>query len=338
MHMSRIGVLGLGNWGTALAKVWCEDGHNVTGWTIEQEVYESLMTTNINEKYLPEYEIPRLDVTMKMSDITDTCEILVLALPSGVILSVVNDLIPLLRPSHVLLDLAKGLAPTTESESGMISQEIEARLTAAGKANPVVILTGPTIAPEVARGVMTTAIVACHDRSVANRISERLSTESLVLTATDDIDGAELWGAYKNTVALACGLVDGLRGGIGGDNLKAALVLAGFSEGIKLLEAMGAEASTAFGPAGIGDLYVTATSPRSRNRTLGEKLGSGKSLEESLGEMHMVAEGVRANRMFLNRARRLDIQVPFLSALGDLLAGEAEVGEAVRRMVESYES
>ena len=336
--MSRIGVLGLGNWGTALAKVWCEDGHNVTGWTIEQEVYESLMTTNINEKYLPESEIPRLDVTMEMSDITDTCEILVLALPSGVILSVVNDLIPLLRPSHVLLDLAKGLAPTAESESGMISQEIEARLKAAGKANPVVILTGPTIAPEVARGVMTTAIVACHDRSVADRISERLSTESLVLTATDDIDGAELWGAYKNTVALACGLVDGLRGGIGGDNLKAALVLAGFSEGIKLLEAMGAEASTAFGPAGIGDLYVTATSPRSRNRTLGEKLGSGMSLEESLGEMHMVAEGVRANRMFLNRARRLDIQVPFLSALGDLLAGEAEVGEAVRRMVESYES
>ena len=338
MHMSRIGVLGLGNWGTALAKVWCEDGHNVTGWTIEQEVYESLMTTNINEKYLPESEIPRLDVTMEMSDITDTCEILVLALPSGVILSVVNDLIPLLRPSHVLLDLAKGLAPTAESESGMISQEIEARLAAAGKANPVVILTGPTIAPEVARGVMTTAIVACHDRSVADRISERLSTESLVLTATDDIDGAELWGAYKNTVALACGLVDGLRGGIGGDNLKAALVLAGFSEGIKLLEAMGAEASTAFGPAGIGDLYVTATSPRSRNRTLGEKLGSGMSLEESLGEMHMVAEGVRANRMFLNRARRLDIQVPFLRALGDLLAGEAEVGEAVRRMVESYES
>jgi glycerol-3-phosphate dehydrogenase (NAD(P)+) len=246
--MSRIGVLGLGNWGTALAKVWCEDGHNVTGWTIEQEVYESLMTTNINEKYLPESEIPRLDVTMEMSDITDTCEILVLALPSGVILSVVNDLILWQDQAARARGEAKGLAPTAESESGMFSQEIEARLKAAGKANPVVILTGPTIAPEVARGVMTTAIVACHDRSVANRISERLSTESLVLTATDDIDGAELWGAYKNTVALACGLVDGLRGGIGGDNLKAALVLAGFSEGIKLLEAMGAEASTAFGP------------------------------------------------------------------------------------------
>ncbi len=335
--MARIGVLGLGNWGTALAKVWCEDGHKVMGWTIETEVYESLMTENINQKYLPESKIPELQATMEMSDVTETCEIIVLALPSSVILSVVNELIPLLRPSHVLLDLAKGLAPSDESESGMISKEIEARLAVAGKSNPVVVLTGPTIAPEVARGVMTTALVACHDRSVADRISERLSTETLILAATDDPDGAELWGAYKNTVALACGLVDGLRGGIGGDNLKAALVLAGFSEGIRLLEVMGAEPSTAFGPAGIGDLYVTATSPRSRNRTLGEKLGSGKSLEEALGEMHMVAEGVRAARMFLNRARRLEVNVPFLTSLGDLLDGEVEVREAVRRMVESYE-
>ena len=338
MHMARIGIVGLGNWGTALAKVWCEDGHNVMGWTIESEVYESLMTKNINEKYLPGHEISSLDSTMELSDITDTCEILVLALPSGVILSVVNELIPLLRPSHVLIDLAKGLAPTAESESGMISREIEDRLLAAGKSNPVVVLTGPTIAPEVARGVMTTALVACHDRSVADRIAERLSTESLVLTATNDVEGAELWGAYKNTVALACGLVDGLRDGIGGDNLKAALVLAGFSEGITLLDAMGSNATTAFGPAGIGDLYVTATSPRSRNRTLGEKLGSGKSLEQALEEMHMVAEGVRATRMFLNRAERLEINVPFLSALGDLLDGKEEVSTAVRRMVEAYEA
>ncbi len=336
--MARIGVLGLGNWGTALAKVWCEDGHNVMGWTIEQEVYEALMTGNINDKYLPGHEIPNLDVTMELSDVTETCEILVIALPSGVILSVVNDLIPLLRPSHVLLDLAKGLAPKEESESGMISPEIESRLANAGKSNPVIVLTGPTIAPEVARGVVTSAIIACHDKSVAERISERLSTETLVLSSTDDVIGAELWGAYKNTVALACGLVDGLRDGIGGDNLKAALVLAGFSEGIRLLAAMGAESSTAFGPAGIGDLYVTSTSPRSRNRTLGEKLGSGKSLETALGEMHMVAEGVRATRMFLKRASTLSMEVPFLSSLGKLLDGDLDVNIAVRMMVEAYEA
>ena len=101
---------------------------------------------------------------------------------------------------------------------------------------------------------------------------------------------------------------------------------------------MGANAGTAFGPAGIGDLYVTATSPRSRNRTLGEKLGSGKSLEQALSEMHMVAEGVRATRMFLNRASRLEIDVPFIMALGDLLEGKEEVSSAIRRMVEAYEA
>tara|TARA_B000000441_G_scaffold62358_1_gene41927 strand:- start:840 stop:1559 length:720 start_codon:yes stop_codon:yes gene_type:complete len=238
--VARVGVIGLGNWGTALAKVWCEDGHNVLGWTIEQEVYETLMTDSVNKKYLDGYEIPDLQVTMELSDVVETCEILVLSLPSGAILDIVDRIVPNLRPSHVLLDLAKGLAPEEEGGSGLISDSIEKRLHVAGKSNPVIVMTGPTIAPEVARGVITTALVACHDQSVAQRISERLSTETLFLVAADDPNGAELWGAYKNCVALACGLVDGLKGTIGGDNLKAALVLRGFSEGISLLGAMGA--------------------------------------------------------------------------------------------------
>jgi len=335
--MARIGILGLGNWGTALAHVWCQDEHNVLGWTIEQDVYESLMTRGENEKYLPGYEIPRLQSTMEISDITDTCEILVLALPSGVILEVVDDLIPHLRPSHLLIDLAKGLAPPEEGGSGMISDAIGERLTAAGLSNPVVVMTGPTIAPEVARGVITNALVACHDRSVAERIAERLSTDSLILTPAEDPLGAELWGAYKNCVALACGLVDGLKDSIGGDNLKAAIVLSGYSEGIGLLGAMGADPKTAFGPAGIGDLYVTATSPRSRNRTLGEKLGSGLSLDQALDEMHMVAEGVRATRMFLERSGKIGHQTPFLLSLGSLLDGDVDVEESVRLMVDAYD-
>ena len=219
----------------------------------------------------------------------------------------------------------------------MISDAIERRLSDAGLSNQVVVMTGPTIAPEVARGVITNALVACHDIRIAERVAERLSTDSLILTPAEDPTGAELWGAYKNCVALACGLVDGLKDTIGGDNLKAALVLSGYSEGIGLLEKMGADPETAFGPAGIGDLYVTATSPRSRNRTLGEKLGSGKSLEESLEEMHMVAEGVRATRMFLNRSERMSHPTPFLSTLGSLLEGSIEVEDAVRRMVGAYE-
>ena len=335
--MARIGVLGLGNWGTALALVWCKDGHNVLGWTVEQEVYESVMNEQENEKYLPGYKIPGMDCTMEITDVTESCEILVLALPSSVILEVVDLLIPSLRPSHLLVDLAKGLAPSSEGGSGMISDAIERRLSDAGMSNQVVVMTGPTIAPEVARGVITNALVACNDTLVAKRVAERLSTDSLILTPAGDPLGAELWGAYKNCVALACGLVDGLKETIGGDNLKAAMVLSGYSEGLVLLGEMGADPKTGFGPAGIGDLYVTATSPRSRNRTLGEMLGSGMSLEEALEEMHMVAEGVRATRMFLDRSERLGHQTPFLSTLGSLLDGEIEVEDAVRRMAGSYE-
>ena len=335
--MARIGVLGLGNWGTALALVWCKDGHNVLGWTVEQEVYESVMSSQENEKYLPGYKIPGMDCTMEIADVTESCEILVLALPSSVILEVVDLLIPSLRPSHLLVDLAKGLAPSSEGGSGMISDAIERRLSDAGMSNQVVVMTGPTIAPEVARGVITNALVACNDTLVAKRVAERLSTDSLILTPAGDPLGAELWGAYKNCVALACGLVDGLKETIGGDNLKAAMVLSGYSEGLVLLGEMGADPKTGFGPAGIGDLYVTATSPRSRNRTLGEMLGSGMSLEEALEEMHMVAEGVRATRMFLDRSERLGHQTPFLSTLGSLLDGEIEVEDAVRRMAGSYE-
>ena len=335
--MARIGVLGLGNWGTALAVVWCKDGHNVLGWTVEQEVSESVMSSQENEKYLPGYKIPGMDCTMEITDVTESCEILVLALPSSVILEVVDLLIPSLRPSHLLVDLAKGLAPSSEGGSGMISDAIERRLSDAGMSNQVVVMTGPTIAPEVARGVITNALVACNDTLVAKRVAERLSTDSLILTPAGDPLGAELWGAYKNCVALACGLVDGLKETIGGDNLKAAMVLSGYSEGLVLLGEMGADPKTGFGPAGIGDLYVTATSPRSRNRTLGEMLGSGMTLEEALEEMHMVAEGVRATRMFLDRAERMGHRTPFLSTLGSLLDSEIEVEEAVRIMAGSYE-
>lgn len=332
--MSRIAVLGLGNWGTALALSWSRDSHRVIGWTVEEEVYGSILERGENAKYLPGVPL-EIDVTLDIGEAIAESELLVLSLPSGVILSVVDQIIPHLRPSHVLLDLAKGLAPPEERGSGLISEAIEAKLSAAGCSNPVVVLTGPTIAPEVARGVITTAMVAGHDISVATRITDRLATDSLILVPGEDAVGCELWGAFKNTVALACGVVDGLRDGIGGDNLKAALITVGFAEGRRLLPMMGARAETAFGPAGLGDLYVTSTSPRSRNRTLGEKLGAGMSLEMALEEMVMVAEGVRAARMFAARAAEVGCPTPFIDALCALLDGRVSADECVRSMAES---
>ena len=329
--MANIAVLGLGNWGTALTRMWLEDGHNVFGWTIEQEVYESIMSEGINRKYLDGHDLTGLDVTMRVEEALDASEIVVLALPSAVILDVVADILPHLRPGHVLLDLAKGLAPGER----LISQAIDEMLKAESMVNPIAVMTGPTIAPEVASGVLTTALVAAHDRSIAERLVTTLSTENLVLHAANDPVGAELWGAFKNVVALACGLVDGLAsiGSLGGDNLKAAIFTAGFREGCLLLPQLGARAETAFGPAGMGDLFVTSTSPVGRNRRMGEKLGSGLSLEEALDEMVMVAEGVRAARMFAERADKDGIEVPFIKAVNTLLDGNLTAEDCARRIV-----
>ena len=329
--MTKIGIFGLGNWGTALAKIWLEEGHTVSGWTIEQEVYESITMDNQNKKYLENHSVKGLDVTMHLDECLDACEIVVLALPSSAILDVVNEMIPLLKQRHVLLDLAKGLAPG----DSLISDSIKNMLRDSDLYNSVAVLTGPTIAPEVANGVITNALLASEDHSIAERLAERLSTSSLNLLPANDPHGAELWGAFKNVVALACGIVDGLKevGNLGGDNLKAAIFTAGFAEGCRLLPEMGASAATAFGPAGMGDLFVTATSPHGRNRRMGEKLGKGLPLKDALDEMVMVAEGVRAARMFQKRAAEMETSVEFVNTLVLLLDDKIDAEECVRRMV-----
>ena len=329
--MANIAVLGLGNWGTAIARLWLLEGHKVKGWTIEQEVYESITLDGVNRKYLPNHSVEGLDATMRIEEAIDGSEIIVLAVPSSVILDVMVDVLPHLQPRHVLLDLAKGLAPGKR----LISEAIHGMLKEQGMANPLAVLTGPTIAPEAAGGVMTTALVASEDDSVAQRLAQTLSTPSFILHPASDPVGAELWGAFKNVVALACGLVDGLKqvGDMGGDNLKAAIFMAGFKEGCLLLPELGARAEVAFGPAGLGDMYVTATSPHGRNRSMGEKLGTGLTLEQALEEMHMVAEGVRAARMFTDRAIDANLDIPFTKALNTLLEGDITAEECCRRMV-----
>ena len=328
--MAHIAVLGLGNWGSAIAKLWLEDGHTVKGWTIENEVYESIMMEDTNKKYLPNHSLKGLEATMRLDEAVEGVEIVVLALPSGVILDVFQDLLPFVRPGHVILDLAKGLAPGNK----LISQSLQHLLEENSKNNPLAVLTGPTIAPEAANGVMTTALIASEDITVAKKLAATLSTPSFILHATNDPEGAELWGAFKNVVALACGLVDGLKqiGTLGGDNLKATIFSAGFKEGCLILPALGARADVAFGPAGLGDMFVTATSPHGRNRRMGEMLGSGLSLEEALDEMVMVAEGVRAARMFGTRSKDLDLKTPFIEVVNNLLDGKSNAEECCRQI------
>jgi len=328
--MSHIAVLGLGNFGTALARNWLGAGHTVSGWTVEQEVYDSMQATQINEKYLPDVPLQGLAVSMDIAATIDGAEIVVLALPSGVVLQVFDDLLPHLADAQILMDLAKGLAPGDQ----LISAVIEEKLNAVGKHNPLCVMMGPTIAPELARGVYTTALVASADAALAQRMATELSTPTLTLAAASDPLGAEYWGAFKNVIALACGVVDGLKeDGRGGDNLKAAVFTAGYREAVRLLPELGAAQDTALSAAGIGDLFVTATSPHGRNREMGERLGRGQTLAEAQGDMVMVSEGVRAARMFQALFQGAGLAAPFVDTVCALLDADIDMDGFLGRVM-----
>ena len=331
--MTKIAVLGLGNFGTALARNWLEAGNTVSGWTVEQEVFDSMSATSINEKYLPGVVLQGLAVSMSIAEAVKGANIVVLALPSGVVLEVFDQVLEHITDDQVLMDLAKGLAPGDQ----LISDVIEEKLQATGKHNPLCVMMGPTIAPELARGVYTTALVASKDAELAARMAQTLTTKTLSLAAADDPLGAEYWGAFKNVIALACGVVDGLKeDGRGGDNLKAAVFTAGYREGSTLIPKLGASADTALSAAGIGDLFVTATSPHGRNREMGERLGKGQTLEEAQGDMVMVSEGVRAARMFQAMFARAEIAAPFVDTVCALLDGQVDMDEFLQRVMQAH--
>lgn len=325
--MANISVLGLGNFGTALARVWLVAGHSVIGWTVEDEVFESIRDSGRNSKYLDGIDLAGMDITMDLAEGMRGADLVVLALPSHVVLGVAAQVIPLLAPNQIVLDLAKGIAGDQ-----LVSDVIESQMRAAGKDNALAVITGPTIAPELAAGVITTALVASADLALAKQLARDLSTETFTLTAASDPRGAELWGGFKNVIALGCGIADGLAHG-SGDNLKAAIFTAGFAEGQRLLAALGAQAETAFSAAGLGDLYVTATSAHGRNRSLGQKLGAGATLEEAMADTVMVAEGVRATRLFAELAVANAVNAPFVGAIADLLDGNIDSMGCVQRLL-----
>jgi len=328
--VKNVAVMGLGNFGTALACNWLAEGLNVSGWTVEEEVYDSIQATGVNEKYLDNVSLEGLKVSMDIAQSVVDAEIIVLALPSHVVLSVVDDLLPHLRDDQILLDLAKGLAPGDQ----MISEVISQRLEAANLNCRLCVMMGPTIAPELARGVYTTALVTSDDVILAGELATILTTKTLKLSAATDSLGSEYWGAFKNVIALACGVVDGLKkDGRGGDNLKAALFTSGYREAVRVLPLMGADPETALSAAGIGDLFVTATSPHGRNREMGERLGMGQTLKQAESEMVMVSEGVRAARMFKNLFSDKGIEAPFVDAVCVLLDEGTSIEEFIEQAI-----
>lgn len=305
-----IAVVGAGGWGTALAILLAGKGAPVALWGYDAEHIAHVRATRANEDYLPGVTLPEnITPTNSLRDALEA-EMVLFVPPSKALRSVVEQFAALgPRETAVLLSCTKGI----ERGSGLRMSEI---IAAQLPRNPVGVLSGPSHAEEVARGMPTAVVIGCRDHTIAQNAQELFSTGSFRAYSSDDVAGIELGGALKNIFAIAAGVSDGLGFG---DNSKAALVTRALAELMRLGTALGGRRETFQGLSGIGDLMVTCFSRHSRNRSVGERLGRGESLDDIRASMKMVAEGVPTTRSAHECARRLEISTPILDQMHALL-------------------
>jgi len=307
--MADLAVLNAGGWGTALACVLADRGHRVALWARRAEAVAALREKRVNVAYLPGVVLPDdVEPTADLRTAVADRAALILASTSRGLRALAHDLKPLLSPDAPLLIGTKGL----EWETWLRPSEVVLAELGESFAPRVAVLSGPTHAEEVARGLPTAAVIACHDATAARTLQELVGTPSFRLYTSADVVGVELCAAAKNSVALAAGIADGLGCG---DNGKAALLTRSLAELSRLVHAYGGQAATPAGLAGIGDLIATCTSRLSRNRWAGEELGRGRSATEVLGSTPMVVEGIPATRGVVTLARRAGVELPICEAV-----------------------
>ncbi len=301
----NIAILGAGTWGMALARMLSLAGHQVTVWSALPEELESLKATH-RQKNLPGMVVP--DEIIFCESLQEACagrDLITLAVPSVFVREVAKSAAPYCQPPQLLVDVAKGIeAGTLKTMSEVISSEIPGL--------PVVALSGPTHAEEVAQDLPTTIVSACADPAAAETVQAVFSGPVLRVYTNTDIRGVELCGALKNIIALAAGISAGLGYG---DNTKAALITRGLAEMTRLGTRMGCRAETFAGLAGMGDLIVTATSRHSRNNRCGYLIGQGRTVQEAIGEVGMVVEGINALPAAISLAEKYRVEMPITRAV-----------------------
>ena len=311
--IEQIAVLGAGSWGTALAVLLAETGHAVTLWARREEAAERIRRERHNPSYLPDVVIPEaVRVTADLEAAARGKDLWLIATPSQGVREVARQIAPLARPGLVVVSVAKGI----ENGTLMTTTQVLADVLEAVPRGRIGVLYGPSHAEEVAEGKPTTVVAAAPDADVAGLIQAAFMAPSLRVYVNGDVIGVEIAGSAKNVLAIAAGISDGVGYG---DNTKAAIVTRGIAEIKRLGLAMGAEASTFAGLAGIGDLVVTCMSRHSRNRRLGEEIGRGRSLEEAERAVRMVAEGVRTTASVHALARRHGVEMPITEAVHAVL-------------------
>ena len=324
MTLQKIAILGAGGWGTALANLWEKKGCPVTLWGNNPERVERLRVTRRNNDYLPEVEVlDTIGLTSDLRDCTDA-DLVVFVTPSIALRQTTTQLRAVLKNNHaILLSCTKGI----EHGSGLRMSEI---LREIFPKNPIAVLSGPNLAPEVARDLPTATVLGCTEPSLASDLQNCLGTPRFRIYTGDDLAGIELGGALKNVFAIAAGASDGLSLG---DNSKAALVTRALAEMIRLGVAMGGKVATFSGLSGAGDLILTCFSQRSRNRRIGEQLGRGQSLSEITALMQMIAEGIPTAKSAYECARKLKIETPIIDQVYALLYEQRTAPQAMEELL-----
>ena len=312
---AQIGVIGAGAWGTALAQAMASDGSEVLIWAREDELVEEINARHTNSLFLPSAELaPTVRATGSLAELAG-CSVLLAVVPAQFLGGVLSEL----KGCEADLVLcAKGI----EQSSGRLTGEVAA---AAMPEARIAVLSGPTFAHEVATGLPTAVTLACSGgRAQWQRLSPVLARPALRPYYTDDVVGAEIGGAVKNVLAIACGVVDGLELG---QNARAALIARGYAEMLRFGASRGANAETLAGLCGLGDLVLTCSSTSSRNFSLGRALGQGQTLDEALAGKATVAEGAATAPILAEIAKREGIDMPIVAAVNRLLAGDVKADE-----------
>ncbi len=315
--------MGAGAWGTALAKVLADAGNGVTLWARRQELTDEINTTHRSQEYLGDVELPTsIRATSDPAEALDGSCTVLLAVPSQTLRANLGDWAALIGDDATLVSLAKGI----ELDTLMRMSQVVLQVTGADPSR-VAVVTGPNLASEIAEEQPAATVVACADSGRAVTLQRALSTKYFRPYTNADVIGAEVGGACKNVIALACGMAAGV--GMG-ENSVAAIITRGLAEIMRLGIALGAKPATLAGLAGVGDLVATCTSPHSRNRTFGSRLGTGDSVEEAklAGGGH-VAEGVTSCDSVLALAASYDVEMPLTDAVHRVCHKGLSVPEAV---------
>lgn len=325
--LTKVGVIGAGAWGTTLANLLADKGLSVRLWAHEAEVAEAIRRKHENVLFLPGVPLSAgVEATHSLAQAVDGREFLVFAVPSQVARSVLEALAgPLRGAAPPVVSATKGI----EEESLELMTPVMENTLPAG--SPVAVLSGPSFAAEVVRGLPTAVTLAGRDEALTQSLQRTLMTPAFRVYTTHDVIGVQLGGALKNVMALAAGVVDGL--GLG-HNARAALITRGLAEMIRLGVAMGADPRTFFGLSGAGDLVLTCTGALSRNHSVGVRLGRGERLADILGSMHAVAEGVRTSNAALKLAERHHVDMPIVREVCAVLFEGKACGRAVRDLME----